>query len=294
MRKTADDLEQASEDLALAKRRAEILIERTHPRDRQRAALLLAQKNAQRENVLARVTETATRVKLLHDQIDNSSIYARRPGLVVYEEFLAASPRRKIRAGDRVTSSQGLLTIPEVDRMLVEATASEADVHRLQTGQGAAVFLEAFPGLRLTGHVTRVGTLARSAAERAIDDKRFDLIVELDPSPADLRPEMTARVDVFMGERRDALLVPVNAVFERDGVTVCHVVRPFGVETRAVQLGESDDAVVEVISGVTEGERVALTEVAGTPRPAPSATSVGSATSGVSPQLKGIGSVQPR
>src|SRR5262245_6226905 len=114
LRKTADELEQANEELALTRRRAEILIERTHPRDRQRAQLQLAQKNAQRENVLARVTETAARVKLLQDQLENSSLYARRPGLVVYEEFLAASPRRKVRVGDRVTSSQGLLTIPEV------------------------------------------------------------------------------------------------------------------------------------------------------------------------------------
>ena len=293
LRRTADELEQATEDLALTRRRAEILIEQTHPRDRQRAALQLAQKNAQRENVVARVTETNARVRLLQEQVENSSIYTRRPGLVVYEEFLAASPRRKIRVGDRVTSSQGLLTIPEVDRMLVEGTVSEADVHRLQAGQRAAVFLEAFPGLRLTGKVGRVGTLARSSAERAIDDKRFDLIVELDPSTAELRPEMTARIDVFVGERPGALLGPVNAVFERDHVTVCHVVRAFSVETRAVQLGESDGALVEVLSGLQEGERVALTEVATTTiEGAGSATSTG--TPGIAPQLKGIGSVQPR
>jgi HlyD family secretion protein len=293
LRKTADELDQATEDLALTRRRSEILIEQTHPRDRQRAALLLAQKNAQRENVVARVAETTARVRLLAEQLENSSIYTRRPGLVVYEEFLAASPRRKIRAGDRVTSSQGLLTIPEVDRMLVEGTVSEADVHRLRPGQPTAVFLEAFPGLRLTGKVGRVGTLARSSVERAIDDKRFDLIVDLDPSTADLRPEMTARIDVFLGERPDALLVPLNAVFERDGVTVCHVVRAFSVETRAVRLGESDGSLVEVVSGLTDGDRVALTEVATSSINTPGgAAPAGTTTPGGVPQLKSIGSIK--
>jgi multidrug efflux pump subunit AcrA (membrane-fusion protein) len=95
-----------------------------------------------------------------------------------------------------------------------------------------------------------------------VDDKRFDLIVELEPGGTDLRPEMTARVDVSLGERPDVLLIPVNAVFERDGVTVAHVVRSLGADTRAVQLGESDDAVVEVVAGLEEGERVALSDVA--------------------------------
>jgi HlyD family secretion protein len=181
--------------------------------------------------------------------------------MVVYEEYLGANPRRKIRVGDRVTSSQVLVTIPEVNRMLVEASASEADVHRVQPEQTAAIRLEAFPDLRLTGRVVRVGTLARSE-DRPIDDKRFDVIVEVDSTDARLRPEMTARVDVLTGERADVLLLPINAVFERGGTTVAHVMTGSGIETRPIELGESSDSDVEVVGGLREGERVALTDAA--------------------------------
>jgi multidrug efflux pump subunit AcrA (membrane-fusion protein) len=268
LRRTADDLEQSEKDLILQRRRSEVLIEQTHPRDRQRAAFQLAQKEAQRENVRAKLQEADARVKLLQEQIENCSIYARRAGLVVYEEFLSANPRRKVRIGDRVTGSQGLVTIPEVSRMLVEASTSEADVHRVQPGQMAAVRLEAFPALRLTGKVTRVGTLARSSVDRPFDEKRFDLIVELDESNAELRPEMTARADIVLGDRPGVLLVPVNAVFERQGVLVCHVLGASGLETRQVQLGESSDVDVEVIAGLREGERVSITDDPGARRPA--------------------------
>jgi multidrug efflux pump subunit AcrA (membrane-fusion protein) len=162
-----------------------------------------------------------------------------------------------------VTGSQGLVTIPEVGRMLVEATTSEADVHRVRPGQIATVRLEAFPALRLPGRVTRVGTLARASADRPFDEKRFDLIVELDETTAELRPEMTARVDVQLGDRSDVLVVPINAVFDRDGVLVAHVVSGSRVETRPVQLGESSDVEVEVVAGLGEGERVSLVDVAG-------------------------------
>ncbi len=267
--RSAVELEQAEADLALARRKAEIQIKRTRPREEQRAELQLAQKEAQIENARARVHEAAGRVELLRQQIQACSMYARAGGLVVYEDYLGANPRRKVRVGDRVTASQGLVTIPEVARMVVEASVPEGEVHRLAAGQPATVALDAFPGLVLTGHVSRVGTLARSSVERPWEAKRFDLIVDLDPTKAALRPEMTARADVRVGEVKDALLVPINAVFEQQGSFVCYVVRLLGVETRRVSLGDSNDSFVVVREGLRAGDRVALTEIgAGAPPPA--------------------------
>jgi multidrug efflux pump subunit AcrA (membrane-fusion protein) len=209
------------------------------------------------------VVEASARLQALQEVIDACSLYARRPGLVVHEEFLMANPRRKVRVGDRVTQSQGLVTIPEVERMLVEASVNEADVHRVATGQPAAIRLDAFPDLRLTGKVARVGTLARVSIERPFEEKRFDLIVEVDRSDAELRPEMTARVDVLVGDRKDVLLMPVNAVFDRQGVLVAHRVGLLGVETRQVELGDANELEVEVKAGLERGARGALTDLGG-------------------------------
>jgi len=270
LKKTGDELEQSEEELALARKRASVMTELTHPRERQRATLQLAQKESQLENARTKALEAQARMAFVLDQIENCRIYARRPGIVVYEEYLAANPRRKIRAGDRVTGSQGIITIPEVNRMLLEASVSEAEVHRVQPGQPATIRVEAFPDLRLAGKVTRVGTLARASVDRPFEDKRFDLVIELDPTQAELRPEMTARADIIVGTRTGVLLVPVNAVFERQGMAVCHVVNRFGIETRQVQLGESNGVLVEVIAGLQEDDRVLLTEPgrSGTPAPA--------------------------
>jgi HlyD family secretion protein len=269
LKKTADDLEQAEQEVALTRKRADVIIKLSHPRDRQRAALQLAQKESALENARAKAEDAQRRLRLLREQLDGCSIYARRPGLVVYEEFLNASPRRKVRGGDRVTGSQGIVTIPEVDRMLLEASVSEAEVHRVRPGQPAVVRVEAFPDVRLPGTVARVGTLARSSADRPFEDKRFDLIVELDATTVDLRPEMSARADIVVGTRSGVLLLPINAVFEQQGQLVVHVVRPLGVETRSVAVGESSDLMVEVLTGVHEGEQVMLTDSGHTDTVAP-------------------------
>ena len=261
LRRTSDELEVAEQDLALNRRRADVLLKRTVPRDQQKAELLLAQKEAQRENVRARLIEARARVAFLQSQSENASIYARRPGFVVFEEFMNANPRRKIRAGDRVTETPGIVTVADVDRMLVETSVGEADVHRVAVGQVVHVVLEALRERKFTGKVTRVGTVARSSADRPMEDKRFDLIVEIDQPDPQLKPEMTARVDVQLGERRGVLVIPPNAVFDEQGVSAVHVVRAFDVQTRMVQLGESTGTAVEVMAGLEEGERVLLTDV---------------------------------
>jgi hypothetical protein len=256
--RTDDQLEEAEEELVLARRRTDILVQLSHPREQKRAALALAQKTAQLGHARTRLAETALRLQTLERLIDGCTIRARGPGLVVYEENLNANPRRKLRVGDRVFATQGIVTIPEVSRMQVEATVSEAEVHRVKPGQPAEIRVEAFPDLRLTGTVTRVGTLAAASPARPFDDKRFDLIVTLDPTTAELRPEMTIRVDVVVGARRDVLTVPVTAVFNHHGAKFVRVVGATGIEPRQVDVGESNDQLIEILTGVREGERVSL------------------------------------
>jgi HlyD family secretion protein len=170
-----------------------------------------------------------------------------------------------VRVGDRVTASQGLLTIPEVDRMLLETSVSESDIRRVQPGQRATIQVEAFPALSFQGAVTRVGTLARPAPNRAFDDKRFDLQIELEGVSPELRPEMSARADVTVAHRPDALLAPVTSIFGTGRGLIAYVSRHGGVETRPVEIGESDGSSVEVLAGLAEGDVLLLAE----PRSAP-------------------------
>lgn len=256
--RTEDALEEAEEELLLARRRTDIVIQLSHPREQKRAALALAQKGSQLTHARTRVAETELRLRTLENLIAGCTIRARGPGLVVYEENLNANPRRKLRIGDRVFATQGIVTIPEVNRMLVEASVSEAEVHRVKAGQAAEIRVEAFPDLKLTGTVARVGTLATTSTTRPFDDKRFDLIITLDPTTAELRPEMSIRADVIVGTRSNVLMVPVTAVFNHQGTRVAYVVTATGTDVRPIELGESNDRMVEIAGGLNQGDRVSL------------------------------------
>jgi multidrug efflux pump subunit AcrA (membrane-fusion protein) len=107
--------------------------------------------------------------------------------------------------------------------------------------------------------VLSVGTLAQPSVDRAFDEKRFAVTLALDSDDADLRPEMTARVDLLVEHKESALLLPVNAVQERAGVLIVEVVHSWGIETRPVEVGASSDIDIEVTRGLSDGEQVLLT-----------------------------------
>jgi multidrug efflux pump subunit AcrA (membrane-fusion protein) len=91
-----------------------------------------------------------------------------------------------------------------------------------------------------------------------VETKRFDVTVALDPTDAELRPEMTARIDIRVGERRDVVRLPVNALFGRNRLTMVNVLHGGRVETRQIEMGEQNQRYVEVLEGVAAGERVML------------------------------------
>ena len=107
-----------------------------------------------------------------------------------------------------------------------------------------------------TGEVTLVGTLAREEKERR-GAKFFGVTVQINESEPRLRPGMTAQVEIQVEERSDAVFIPLEAVFERDGR---QVVYPAGrnPRPREVVLGPSNADHVVVEKGLEAGERVLL------------------------------------
>jgi len=127
------------------------------------------------------------------------------------------------------------------------------------------VRVEAYPDLKLTGKVTLIGTLAQEERDRP-RSKFFGVTVEVGESNERLRPGMTARVEIEVEERAKALYVPLEAVFEKEGRSICYVVTRRGVSARDVVLGPSNRDFVVVVRGLERGERVALRDPEAAPQ----------------------------
>ena len=252
----ADEAEGAEQ---LARRRVEVLTGHSQPRERTRLELTIAQKRAQLDNAKQKLNELDAAIATIRGAIGGCSIYASEPGLVVYEQSASANPQRKVRPGDRVTSTQAILSIPEVGRMQLLSTIREADVRLVRAGQRASIAVQAYPDHTFGGRVVTIGTVARSTPDHPQDDKRFDVVVEMDPNDVPLRPQMTARGDIHVAAESSAVLVPITAIHEEHGETIVYVVnRSTQLSRRVVRIALTDNVNASIADGLHEGERVRL------------------------------------
>ena len=220
------------------------------------AAYRVAQKQAAISSAQSRIQEAAARLELAKQQLGHCEVRAEVPGIVVYKDVFFGSEQRKPQVGDQVWANQPIVILPDISKMEVETRVRETDVHKVERNQKVSVRVEAYPDLRLTGSVTLVGTLAQEERERR-GTKFFSVRVQIKESEPRLRPGMTARVEIEVEERRQALSVPLEAVFEREGKSVVYLAgrRP---RAREVVLGPSNADFVVIEKGLARGERVLL------------------------------------
>jgi HlyD family secretion protein len=265
----------AAEDLALAQRRKDSLINFGRPLEVSQArsdALLtketlrqlqaaadykLEQKKAAISSADSRIQESASKLTLSQQQLAKTEVRADVPGIVVYRDVFFGSEQRKPQVGDQVWANQPLIILPDISKMVVESKVRETDIHKVEKNQKVQIHVEAYPDLKLTGSVTLIGTLAQEEKERR-GTKFFGVTVQVNESDPRLRPGMTARVEIQVEERSKALYVPLDAVFEKDGRSLCYAVSGRRVEPVEVVLGPSNQDFVVVEKGLRKGTRVCL------------------------------------
>ena len=104
-----------------------------------------------------------------------------------------------------------LMTISDLSTINAEVKVAEADVMRLAVGQPASVTLEALTGQRFAGRVIEIGAsaLPQIGAQSA---REFRVKIELDRSDIPLRPGLTCDAEIVAADKRNILVVPLQAV----------------------------------------------------------------------------------
>ena len=192
------------------------------------------------------------------NELEKTSIYAPIPGLVIYNEIPASGKTRKIQVGDAVWSHQGLISLPDISRMLVETQVREIDIHKVELDQEVRVQVDAYPDRSYTGTVHLIGSLAQADRNLPSGTKYFEIQVLLEESDPRLRPGMTARVDILVDHFDDVLYIPLEGVFEKDNRKVCYVVKGNKAEERRIQVGKFNNDNIIVQDGLSEGEQIYL------------------------------------
>ena len=161
--------------------------------------------------------------------------------------FAGGVTARTAEPGSMATPGAPLVTIEREGAYRLEAAVEESRVKSIHAGQPVAVNLEAL-GRTLDAHVSEI-VPAVDAASRAYTVK-IDL-----PALAQLRSGMFGRA-VFSSGARNVLAAPAAAVTERGQLQSVMVADGGYAHTRLVTIGQKSGDKVEVLSGLSAGEKV--------------------------------------
>jgi HlyD family secretion protein len=130
----------------------------------------------------------------------------------------------------------------------------------IRRGQQASIRVDSFPGKILRGHVKTVATVASQQDFLSADVKVYQTMVSIDEPMEGLRPDMSAEVTITTDNLRNHVLtIPLQAVVatpDMGSTRKCFVKTPEGPVEREITLGLSNDKMVEVVSGLQEGDEV--------------------------------------
>ena len=217
-----------------------------------RAAATLAEVQGKLETAQASLQQALSELK-------KTTIRAPFDGIAILYEAFRDGQTRKPRVGDRAWQNQPLLYLPDISTMIVKTQVREVDLHKVAINQPCSIRVDAYPDTRFHGNVTAIGMLARERFESGVGEKYFQMTVTLSGEDRRLRPGMTARITVEAGMAKDTLFVPIHAVFDDGSGTYCYLPDAKGYYYRqAVVMGHQNEDLVEIVSGLAEGDKVSL------------------------------------
>ncbi len=161
---------------------------------------------------------------------------------------------KSVEPGQTVMTSEAILVLS--DRLIVQAQFDETDIGKIKMGQPAIITLDAYPDIKVNGAVNHIYYESKVVSNVSI----YNVDILPDRVPAEFRSGMTAEVKVLEASRENVLTLPTAAIKQdQEGR---YVLLDQGKEQkpgqRRIQTGLADDTNTEIISGLTDTDRVVI------------------------------------
>jgi len=170
-----------------------------------------------------------------------------------------------IKEADQLSSmtyTNPAIGIVNLDEIKMTGVIDEIDIAQVRLGQEAIVMLDSLPGKDLKGRVIFVSPVGIVQAGVV----SYKTTITLENPDEELRDGMSATADILIERHQNVLLIRNRAIQGSLAQPWVEVVNPDGsVERREITIGASVGIFTEVLSGLTEGEKVVLHRVSALP-----------------------------
>jgi RND family efflux transporter MFP subunit len=206
---------------------------------------------AQLDLAKAQYSQAQARLDELQINIANTTILSPVSGFIA---------KRSLDPGAWVTPNTAFMSIVDISLVRLVANVIEKDLRRMKSGLQARVEVDAYPDETFQGRIARVAPVLDPTTRTA------QIEVEIPNSDFRLKPGMYAKVSFTIEHREKTLVVPTAALVDvggNRGVFLPHKGEQGDIANfKAIEVGLVDQNLVEVSSGLAEGDNVITTGAA--------------------------------
>jgi HlyD family secretion protein len=195
-------------------------------------------------------------VEQAQKRVDDLKVYAPFDGVFSTDFFnqrinvLARYP-----VGGTVEAGNQFGAVASLDVMTLPVQIDELDLTSIKPGLKAEVTVDAIPGKVFQGEVLQVSTVGTTTNGVTY----YDAIVGVPNPNQELKYGMTGTAEILIEDKRDVLVLPVEALRIQRGNASVTVKREDGTKEEVpVKIGVRSETMVEVVEGVKEGDRVVI------------------------------------
>jgi HlyD family secretion protein len=204
----------------------------------------------------AQVAQDKANLAQLEEQLSYTDIISPIDGVIL---------SRNVEMGDAVSSILVLgssatlvMTLGDTSEVYVKGKVDESDIGKVYLGQPARIKVESFKDKTFNGHVTKISPMGVEKDNVTT----FEVRVSINNPGGELKAEMTANAEIILEEHKNVLQIPEGSIiYDNQKKASVEVPDPKGKEGKrkvAVNIGISNGAKTELLSGLKEGDQVVL------------------------------------
>jgi len=219
-----------------------------------------------KDDIKDKVLDVQDNRQVARDQydLDNQVINVEIQSIAIQNTVLSAPFAGILTVSPTNTTGVQLLAsdyfeIVNPETLVFRAAVDEIDLHKLSIGQQAKIVLDAYDGEEISSTLSYIAFTSSESSSGTV------FLLEFPIAASDMsryRLGMNGDVDIELERRSNTLVIPLDAISERDGKVFVQVRAADGesLEEREVTLGLENEDEVEVLSGLTKQDEVFLPE----------------------------------
>jgi RND family efflux transporter MFP subunit len=244
-------LKSAQQQLQIAKKRAEASVKTARAQVNQAEATLKVAKANQSGSAAYQENLAALSAGVRSSQAQLSQAQSKKQDMVLRSSVDGTVTARNADPGSIANAGQAILTVQSLDWLYIQSSLPIELSPRIRVGQSVRLRFDGFPDRVWNGKISQVNPSADSQT------RQFTFLVRLENPERLLRPGMYAQISIPVEKLQVQVAVPKTAVQEQKGKQTVRVVDEKGdVTVRDVEIGESNDKLVQIVKGLSPGDKV--------------------------------------